>query len=136
LECVTAFGRLISSNLQTERKGEIHDQAVLQGDFSIGEGSINEPRALIIGPIQIGRNCSIGHGAILRNNVIIGDYCEIGHAVEIKNSLLFNSYKVPYFNYVGDSILGYQVHLGAGAKLSNYCLILGKVNVIFRKERD
>lgn len=68
--------------------------------------------------------------------MIISDYFDIGHAVEIKNSLLFNSYKVPYFNYVGDSILGYQVHLGAGAKHSNYRLIIGKVNVTLRKERD
>tara|TARA_B100001175_G_scaffold174355_1_gene148091 strand:- start:10874 stop:11581 length:708 start_codon:yes stop_codon:yes gene_type:complete len=125
------LGDYISSNLKkTECNGEIHDQAVLQGDVSIGEGSIIEPGALIIGPVQIGRNCRIGHGAILRNNVIIGDYCEIGHAVEIKNSLLFNRCKVPHFNYVGDSILGYQVHLGAGAILSNYRLIRGKVNVL------
>ena len=117
----------ISSNLQTERKGEIHDQAALQGDVSIGEGSIIEPGALIIGPVKI---VVIGHGDIVRNNVIIGDYCEIGHAVEIKNSLLFNRCKEPHFNYVGDSILGYQVHLGAGAILSNYRLIRGKVNVL------
>ena len=95
------LGDYISSNLKTERKGEIHDQAALQGDVSIGEGSIIEPEALII-----------------------------GHAVEIKNSLLFNRCKVPHFNYVGDSILGYQVHLGAGAILSNYRLIRGKVNVL------
>ena len=95
------LGDYISSNLKTERKGEIHDQAALQGDVSIGEGSIIEPEALII-----------------------------GHAVEIKNSLLFNRCKVPHFNYVGDSILGCQVHLGAGAILSNYRLIRGKVNVL------
>ena len=68
--------------------------------------------------------------------MIISEYFDIGHAVEIKNSLLFNSYKVPYFNYVGDSILGYQVELVDGKILSNYRLIRGKVNVIFRKERD
>ena len=68
--------------------------------------------------------------------MIISYYFEIGHAVEIKNSLLFNSYKVPCFNYVGDSILGYKVNHGAGEILSNYRLIRGKVNVIFRKERD
>ena len=122
------LGDYISSNLKkTERNGEIHDQAVLQGDVSIGEGSIIEPGALIIGPVKI---VVIGHGDIVRNNVIINDYCGIGHAVEIKNSLLFNRRKVPHFNYVGDSILGYQVHLGAGAILSNYRLIRGKVNVL------
>ena len=100
------LGDYISSNLKTERKGEIHDQAALQGDVSIGEGSIIEPEALII-----------------------------GHAVEIKNSLLFNRCKVPHFNYVGDSILGYQVHLGAGAILSNYRLIRGKVNVLLDEKK-
>ena len=106
-------------------------RAMLQSDVSIGEVSIIEPRALIIGSVQIGRNSCIGHGSIFRNNVIISNYCEIWHAVEIKNSLLFFMCKVPYFNYVGDPILGYQVYLGAEVLLSNYRLIRGKVNVLF-----
>ena len=67
--------------------------------------------ALIQGPVWIERNCRIGHGATLRDNVIIGDDCVVGHTVEVKNSILFNGCEVPHFNYVGDSVLGYRVHL-------------------------
>ena len=116
-------------NFQHEQNGQVHNQAVIRGDVYIGENSIIEAGALICGPVSIGRNCRIGHGAILRNNVVVGDNCVIGHAVEIKNSLLFNCCKVAHFNYVGDSVLGVKVHLGAGAILSNYRLIRGNVRV-------
>ena len=53
----------------------------------------------------------------------------VGHAAELKNAVLFNGCEVPHFNYVGDSVLGHRVHLGAGAMLSNYRLIRGNVNV-------
>ena len=119
----------LRSNLQHEQNGQVHNQAVIRGDVYIGENSIIEAGALICGPVSIGRNCRIGHGAILRNNVVVGDDCVIGHAVEIKNSLLFNGCKVAHFNYVGDSVLGAKVHLGAGAILSNYRLIRGNVRV-------
>jgi len=119
----------LRSNLQHEQNGQVHNQAVIRGDVYIGENSIIEAGALICGPVSIGRNCRIGHGAILRNNVVVGDNCVIGHAVEIKNSLLFNGCKVAHFNYVGDSVLGAKVHLGAGAILSNYRLIRGNVRV-------
>ena len=85
----------------------------------IGEGTIIEPGAAILGPAIIGRNCRIRHNAYVREYVIIGDDCVIGNATEVKNALLFNGVQVPHFNYVGDSILGYKAHLGAGAVLSN-----------------
>ena len=83
--------------------------------------------------VWIGRNCRIGNGSTLRDNVIVGDDCVVGHTVEVKNSILFNGCEVPHFNYVGDSVLGYRVHLGAGAKLSNYRLFRGNVNVRLAK---
>ncbi len=95
----------------------------------LGEGTMVEPGAMIIGPAIIGRNCQIRHNAYLRENVIIGDDCLVGNACELKNSLLFNNAVVPHLNYVGDSILGHKVHLGAGAMLSNFRSFPGNVTV-------
>lgn len=75
--------------------------------------------AKIEGACIIGKGATLRKGAYLRGNCIIGDGCVIGNSSEIKNSILFNESQVPHFNYVGDSILGYKAHLGAGAKISN-----------------
>jgi NDP-sugar pyrophosphorylase family protein len=95
----------------------------------IGEGTEIEPGALIKGPAIIGKNCQIRHNAYLRENVLIGDGCVVGNASELKNALLFNGAQVPHYNYVGDSILGHQAHLGAGVKISNIKLLPGNVMV-------
>lgn len=76
--------------------------------------------AMIIGPAIIGANCQIRHNAFVRNQVICGDEVVIGNATEVKNAILFDGVQIPHFNYVGDSILGYKAHLGAGAILSNF----------------
>src|SRR5271166_2001016 len=93
----------------------------------IGEGTVVEPGVLIKGPAIIGRNCQIRHNAYLREHVIIGDNCVIGNACELKHSVLFNHANVPHFNYVGDSIIGYKAHLGAGVKVSNVKLVPGNI---------
>ena len=95
----------------------------------IGEGTVVEPGALIKGPAIIGKNCQIRHNAYIRENVIIGDDCVVGNSSELKNALLFNGAQVPHYNYVGDSILGYQAHLGAGVKISNIKLFPGNIEV-------
>ena len=96
---------------------------------SIGEGTLVEDGAMIKGPAIIGRNCEIRHNAYIRENVIIGDNCVVGNSTEIKNSLFFNHAAAPHFNYVGDSILGFQAHLGAGVKISNFKMFAGNVTV-------
>ena len=128
-EAVPRIAEYLAANLQPQQLGQALGQAVVEGDVFIGEGTVIEPGALIRGPVWIGGNCRIGHGATIRDNVIVGDGCVVGHSVELKNSLLFNGCDVPHFNYVGDSVLGHRVHLGAGAKLANYRLIRGNVNV-------
>jgi UDP-N-acetylglucosamine diphosphorylase / glucose-1-phosphate thymidylyltransferase / UDP-N-acetylgalactosamine diphosphorylase / glucosamine-1-phosphate N-acetyltransferase / galactosamine-1-phosphate N-acetyltransferase len=95
----------------------------------IGEGTIVEPGAMIKGPAIIGKNCQIRHNAYLRENVVIGDGCVVGNSSELKNALLFNGAQVPHYNYVGDSILGYKAHLGAGVKISNVKLFPGNIEV-------
>ena len=95
----------------------------------IGEGTSVEPGALIKGPAIIGKNCQIRHNAYIRENVIIGDGCVVGNSSELKNSLLFNGSQVPHFNYIGDSILGYKAHIGAGVKISNLKMTPGNIFV-------
>src|SRR5215472_14566045 len=95
----------------------------------IGEGTVVEPGAMIKGPAIIGKNCQIRHNAYIRENVIIGDNCVVGNSSELKNSLLFNNAAAPHFNYVGDSILGFKAHLGAGVKISNFKVFPGNITV-------
>jgi NDP-sugar pyrophosphorylase family protein len=95
----------------------------------IGEGTVVEDGAMIKGPVIIGRNCQIRHNAYIRDQVIIGDDCIIGNSCEVKNSILFNHAVAPHFNYIGDSILGYKAHLGAGVKISNFKLMPENVKV-------
>jgi NDP-sugar pyrophosphorylase family protein len=98
----------------------------LPGDFErieefvwVGKGTTIEKNVLIKGPAIIGYNCEIRHSAYIRENVIIGNDVIVGNSTEIKNSILFNKAQVPHYNYVGDSILGYKSHLGAGVITSN-----------------
>lgn len=101
--------------------------------ISIGAHSIIEPGAYIQGPCVIGTHCQIRHGAYIRGQVLTGDYCIIGHDTEIKNSILLNHAKAAHFNYVGDSILGNRVNLGAGVKCANFKLIGDSVVIRFKK---
>jgi NDP-sugar pyrophosphorylase family protein len=95
----------------------------------IGDGTVVEPGVFIKGPAIIGKNCQIRHNAYFRENVIIGDGCVVGNSSELKNALLFNGAQAPHFNYVGDSILGHEAHLGAGVKISNLKMFPGNIEV-------
>jgi len=85
----------------------------------IGEGTVVEPGAFVQGPAIIGKNCQIRNGAYIRGDVVIGNNCIIGHASELKNAIMLDTAQCPHFAYVGDSILGRKVNLGAGTRLSN-----------------
>ncbi len=87
--------------------------------ISIGEGTVIEPGAYIQGPCIIGRHCQIRHGAYIRGNVLIGDRCVVGHTTELKHSILLNHARAAHFAFVGDSVLGQDVNLGAGVKCAN-----------------
>ena len=77
------------------------------------------PTAFVGGPCIIGANTEIRHCAYIRENALVGENCVVGNSVELKNVILFDNVQVPHFNYVGDSILGYKSHMGAGAVTSN-----------------
>lgn len=100
----------------------------------IGEGTVIEEGAMILGPAVIGRNCHIRHGAYIRDCVVVGDSVAIGHSCELKACIVFNDCQISHFNYVGDSILGYKAHLGAGVKISNVRLMPGNINIRFNGE--
>lgn len=100
--------------------GDISSHANLHGDrISIGAGTVVEDGVTIHGPAIIGSHCEIRQGAYIRGNAILGDGCVLGHASELKHSIMLNNAQAPHFAYVGDSILGGHVNLGAGTKLSN-----------------
>ena len=77
------------------------------------------PSAYIHGPAIIGKNAEVRHCAFIRGNAIVGEGAVVGNSTELKNVILFNKVQVPHYNYVGDSILGYKAHMGAGSITSN-----------------
>ena len=93
-----------------EKKGE---------NICIAKSAKIAPTAYINGPAIIGENAEIRHCAFIRGKAIVGEGAVVGNSTELKNVVLFNKVQVPHYNYVGDSILGYKSHMGAGSITSN-----------------
>ena len=93
--------------------------AVVEPNVLFGEGVIVEPHTYVKGPSLIGARTVIRHGAYIRGNAIIGEDCIIGNATEVKHAVLMDGVRASHWNYIGDSIVGFGVNIGAGAKLSN-----------------
>ncbi len=77
------------------------------------------PTATILGPCIIGHETEVRPGAFIRGSALVGDNCVVGNSTELKNVILFDNVQVPHYNYVGDSVLGYKSHMGAGSITSN-----------------
>lgn len=77
------------------------------------------PTAYLGAPCIIGENTEVRHGAFVRGSALVGKGCVVGNSVELKNVILFDGVQVPHYNYVGDSVLGYKSHMGAGSITSN-----------------
>lgn len=104
--------------------GKVHPGAWLEGDdIFIHETAVVEAGAFIKGPCIIGPGTEVRHCAYLRGNVIAGGKCVLGHTTEIKNAVFMDGAKAGHFAYVGDSVLGRNVNLGAGTKLANLKII-------------
>ena len=88
-------------------------------DVWIARSATVVPSAYIHGPAIIGKNAEVRHCAFIRGNAIVGEGTVVGNSTELKNVVLFNKVQVPHYNYVGDSILGYKAHMGAGSITSN-----------------
>ena len=123
----------ISSYLKFRLQPAVHGRLVgkpfISNAVFIGQGTVIEQGAMVKGPAWIGENCEIRSGCYIRENVIVGNGAVLGNSCEFKNSIIFDEAQIPHFNYVGDSIVGYKSHLGAGVILSNVKLDHGEITV-------
>ena len=120
-DCLKTLPDYLKINLKPEIHSKIPHSVFLHGNYIyIGKNTSIEPGTVIQSPAIIGDNVEIRSCAYIRENVIIGNNCVIGHASELKNSIMLDGSHAPHFNYLGDSILGNNVNLGAGTILSNY----------------
>lgn len=113
LPLISDFIKKLGATLPTdeyEKKGE---------DVWIAKSAKVAPTAFINGPAIIGKEAEIRHCAFIRGNAIVGEGAVVGNSTELKNVILFNKVQVPHYNYVGDSILGFKSHMGAGSITSN-----------------
>lgn len=123
-DCIRAIGTGLSP-MEFDRIGE---------DVWISKTARIAPSATVCGPAVIGHGSELRTGAFLRGSTLVGDGCVVGNSVELKNCILFDGVQVPHFNYVGDSILGYRAHLGAGAVTSNVKSDKTQVSVRFQRD--
>lgn len=128
-EALKKIKAYVETNARPTLKNKVEGVAYIGDQVFIGEGTVVEDGAMIKGPAIIGKNCQIRHNAYIRDHVIVGDGCVVGNSCELKNVLLFNGCQVPHFNYLGDSILGYKAHVGAGVIASNLKSLPGNVTV-------
>ena len=110
---ISSFIIELGENLDKEKFEKVKE------DVWIAKSAHIDKSASIIGPAIIDENAEIRHCAFIRGKAIVGKNVVVGNSTELKNCILFNDVKVPHFNYVGDSILGYKSHLGAGTIISN-----------------
>jgi len=108
------------SHLVDDRRGDVHPTAVLEGKVVIEPGASIGPHAFVQGPAWLMAGARVGHGAYLRDGVLLAPHATVMHASEAKRAIFLAGAKAPHFNYVGDSVLGHRVNLGAGVKLANF----------------
>ena len=106
---IVELGNTLNSD-EYEKRGE---------NVWIAKSAKIAPTAYINGPAIIGKDAEVRHCAFIRGNAIVGEGAVVGNSTELKNVILFNKVQVPHYNYVGDSILGYKSHMGAGSITSN-----------------
>jgi NDP-sugar pyrophosphorylase family protein len=111
------------------------NEYLINGNIAFSKSTVIHPSAVIKGPTIIGSQTEIRPNAYIRENVIIGNSCVIGNSCEFKNSIIFNEAQIPHFNYVGDSIIGYNSHLGAGVITSNLKSDKSTVTISYKGEK-
>ena len=124
-----ALEKYIKKNLKPAILGKVMEGAFVGDNVFLGKGSVVQPGAWINGPAIIGENCEIRHGAYVGANTLTGDNVVIGHASEVSNSVFLNRSRAPHFAFVGHSILGNDVNLGAGTKLSNLKVTMKEIEI-------
>ena len=115
-----ALARFFGTCPKEERvKVAVPNNFIVKGEVYIGKNVELPPYGFVQGPAYIGEGSSLRPGVYIRGNVIVGANCVLGNSCEFKQAILLDCVQAPHFNYVGDSILGSYVHLGAGVILSN-----------------
>ena len=99
--------------------GEVHESAELHDDVVVEAGATVRSGCVIEGPVRVREGATVGPGAYVRGATVVGPDAKVGHGVEVKNSLLMEGATVPHLTYVGDSVLGRDVNLGAGTQVAN-----------------
>ncbi|MBI2136521.1 NTP transferase domain-containing protein [Candidatus Woesearchaeota archaeon] len=112
-------GKITGSASKNKIDGEKEDNVIIKGNIIVGKGTKLLAGTYIEGDVIIGKNCKIGPNCYLRGSITIGNNCHIGQAVEIKNSIIGDNSKVPHLSYIGDSVIGDNVNLGAGTITAN-----------------
>lgn len=110
---ISSFIIALGEQLPTEEYDKVSENVWIAKSANVAKS------AYINGPAIIGKEAEVRHCAFIRGNVIIGEGAVVGNSTELKNVILFNKVQVPHYNYVGDSILGYKSHMGAGSITSN-----------------
>lgn len=110
---INSFIIELGKTLDKERFDEVSE------NVWIAKSATVFPSAYIAPPCIIGENTEVRHCAFIRGSVLVGDNCVVGNSTEVKNAIVFDNVEIPHYNYVGDSVLGYKSHLGAGAVTSN-----------------
>jgi len=136
-ECIVTYGDTTKGGLSVWENGQILEGAsvimagavIIGKNIRIGKGVLIESGALIKSPTIIGDYSEIRQGAYLRGYCLIGSRCVVGHTTEVKHSIFLNDAKAGHFAYLGDSILGNKVNLGAGTKCANLRFLPGNVAV-------
>ena len=117
------FIRKLGATLSPEEYDEISPEVWVHKTATVA------PSALIAGPTVIGAGTEVRHCAFIRGSALVGEGCVVGNSTEIKNAVIFDGVQIPHYNYVGDSILGFRSHMGAGVVASNFRSDKGNVNV-------
>ena len=117
------FIRELGASLPKEEYDEIAPEVWVHKSAKIA------PTALIAGPTVIGAGTEVRHCAFIRGSALVGEGCVIGNSTEVKNAVIFDNVQVPHYNYVGDTILGFRAHMGAGVVASNFRSDKGNVSV-------
>ena len=116
----------IGASLST---GEFGAYTELKKNVWVSESATVAPSAYLGEYTVIGHGTEVRHGAYVRGAALIGDGCVIGNSTEIKNAIIFDGVQIPHYNYVGDSILGYRSHMGAGSIASNFRSDKGNIRI-------
>lgn len=129
LDSLASWIREAGPRLNREEFEEIAPRVWVARDAVVADS------AVLHGPCIVDRGAQVRHGAFLRGSTVIGKDAVVGNSTEVKNALLFDGVQIPHFNYVGDSVLGYKAHLGAGAVCSNVKSDRSAVTVLIDGEK-